>query len=165
MTAAQDLLRQRAREAIHSQEWKTPTVLSSLLAVEDALGWIPSEAVEEVAAFTSATINDVWGVATYYTNFRFTLPAQHTLEVCWGLSCHLVGASSLARHTLDTLGLSNEGDTPDGRVTFRFNTCLGACARAPAISIDHKVIGPMSQERLRELLPGLLDDSLLPGSH
>jgi len=156
VTTVQDARRRKAREAAHRQSATAPTVLSSLLAVEDALGWVPPEAVEEVAAFTGATMNDVWGVVSYYTNFRIVPPCEHAVEICWGLSCHLLGGKRLATAAMERLGLSGEGDTADGKVSFRFNTCLGACSQAPAVSLDHKVRGPVRPEQLRELLEPLL---------
>ena len=62
-------LRERAREAIANQPGRTATVLSSLLAAQDALGYLPIEAIEEVAERTAASINEVWGVASFYPNF------------------------------------------------------------------------------------------------
>ena len=137
-------LRERTRTALASQKRPTITVLSSLLAAHDELGYLPDEAVDEVAAFTDASINEVWGVATFYTNFRFTPPAANTVEVCWGPTCHLVGAPAILRGLLDHLGLSGEGDTEDGRVSLKFNTCLGACSHAPVISVNHRLHGRMS---------------------
>lgn len=151
-TTDSDTLRAASRQAIQSQKYPTKTVLSSLLAVEDALAWIPEEGIEEVANFMDATINDVWAVASFYTNFRFSPANRHTVEVCWGPSCHLVGAMGLAEKALETLGLANEGDTVDGAVTFKFNTCLGACSHAPVVSVDHKLKGRCSEERLSDLL-------------
>jgi NADH-quinone oxidoreductase subunit E len=139
-------LKQRISRAIRSQPQSTITILSSLLAVEDELGYIPPEAVEEVAAFTHSTINDVWAVASFYPNFRFQPPCDHAVELCWGPSCHLVGAMPLIAAVLDTAGLEGEGDTPDGRLSVRYNTCLGACAQAPVISIDHQLIGRLSRD-------------------
>ena len=151
-TTDSDALRAASRQAIQTQEYPTKTVLSSLLAVEDALGWIPKEGIEEVASFMDATINDVWAVASFYTNFRFSPPNSHVVEVCWGPSCHLAGAMGLVEKALDALGLANEGDTEDGGVTFKYNTCLGACAQAPVVSVDHKLKGRCSEERLSDLL-------------
>ena len=139
-----DELRERTRTALASQKRPTITVLSSLLAAHDELGYLPDEAVDEVAAFTDASINEVWGVATFYTNFRFTPPAANTVEVCWGPTCHLVGAPAILRGLLEHLGLSGEGDTEDGRVSLKFNTCLGACSHAPVISVNHRLHGRMS---------------------
>ena len=76
-------LEQRIHDAVHGQTQPTVTVLSTLLAVEDELGYIPKGALEVVAVFTSSTINDVWAVASFYPNFRFEPPAEHKVEVCW----------------------------------------------------------------------------------
>ncbi len=138
------------REALSSQRSKTVTVLSSLLSVEDAVGYIPQEAVEEVASFTESTVNDVWGVASFYTNFRFTPPGDHMVEVCWGPSCHVRGAPEVLRAVLDALNMNAEGEASDGRITLKYNTCLGACAQAPVMSIDHRLVGRLTvQEALK----------------
>lgn len=136
-----DGLTPRITKAVHGQTQPTVTILSSLLAVEDELGFIPREAVAAVAAFTHSTINDVWAVASFYPNFRPDPPCQHQVELCWGASCHLVGAMAVIEAALAAAGLASEGDTPDRRLSVRFNTCLGACSQAPVISIDHHLIG------------------------
>lgn len=141
-------LRERIREAIARQPARTRTVLSSLLAVQDALGYIPPEAVEEVARAHGETVNDVWAVASFYTNFRFAPPARHVVEVCWGPACHLLGAQEVLRRLLEALGLEGEGDTPDGRVSLKYNTCLGACSRGPVVMIDHRPMGPVTPEEV-----------------
>jgi NADH:ubiquinone oxidoreductase subunit E len=151
-----DGLKRRISDAVRGQTQATVTILSSLLAVEDELGYIPKEAVEEVGALTNSTINDVWAVASYYPNFRFEPPCLHTVEVCWGTSCHLVGAMPLIQAVLDAAGLEGEGDTGDRRLTFRFNTCLGACSQAPVVSIDHQLHGRLSPDAAREKVAALL---------
>ena len=139
-----DGLTPRITKAVHGQTQPTVTILSSLLAVEDEIGFIPRESVAAVAAFTHSTINDVWAVASFYPNFRLDPPCQHQVELCWGTSCHLVGAMAVIEAALAAAGLASEGDTPDRRLSVRFNTCLGACSQAPVISIDHQLIGRMT---------------------
>ena len=151
-----DGLTQRISQAMRRQEQPTVTILSTLLAVHDELGYLPKEGVEEVAAFTDCTINDVWAVASFYPNFRFDPPAQHQVEVCWGASCHLVGAMALMEAVFDAGGLEGEGDTADGRLSLRFNTCLGACSHAPVMSIDHHLIGRLTPASAREKVAELL---------
>ena len=148
-------MRQRIRQALRTQRTPTVTVLSSLLAVQDALSYLPNEAIEETSAFIGATVNDVWAVASFYTNFRSTPPAKHTIEICWGPSCHMAGAPGLLQNSLAALGLSGEGDTDDGSVTLKYNTCLGACSQAPAVSVDHKIIGRMEKQRILGLISDL----------
>ena len=152
MTSNSGTLRQRAAEAIRDQKPETITVLSCLLAVEDELGYIPPEAAEEVARFTSSTINDVWGVASFYTNFQFVPPGRHRVEVCWGPTCHVKGVMPVIHQVLESLDIEEEGATEDGMVSLRFNTCLGACANGPVISVDHHLMGRMTPAKANLVL-------------
>mgnify|MGYP002524917623 FL=1 len=104
-------LRKNIRDSISNQKRKTVTVLSSLLAVQDKLHYIPDEAVEEISIHCKVTINDVWSVASFYTNFRFTPPGDKTLDVCWGPSCHINGAQNLINHAHEQLGIKGEGES------------------------------------------------------
>ena len=136
------------QDALDKQKSSTITILSSLLAVQDAVGYIPKQAIELIAERTNSTLNDVWGVASFYTNFRFKPPAESAIEICWGPSCHLKGSQELIKACLDILELDGEGDTKDGKITFKYNTCLAACAQAPVININHKLRGRMSTKEL-----------------
>ena len=158
MTVEISDIKERVRRAVSSQKRPTVTVLSSLLAAQDELGYLPVEAIEEVATFTDTTINEVWGVASFYTNFRFTPPGEHLLEVCWGPTCHLAGAAHIIKGIQDDLGLSGEGETANNRVTLKYNTCLGACSQPPVLSIDHRLIGRLTPEEARRLVSDLVKD-------
>ena len=155
MTATGQETRERIRTAISSQRRPTVTVLSSLLATQDELGYLPDEAIEEIATFTHTTINDVWGVASFYPNFRFNPPGAHLVEICWGPTCHLAGAPWILKAVQDDLGLTGEGETQDNRITLKYNTCLGACTQAPVMSADHRLIGRMTAESARRLVADL----------
>ena len=87
MSVESESIRERIRAAIGSQTQSNVNVLSSLHAVLDDLGYIPQEAIEEVADQMATTINEVWGVASFYTNFRFTPPGDNIVEICWGPTC------------------------------------------------------------------------------
>jgi len=150
-------LDKRIHDAVHGQMQPTVTVLSSLLAVEDELGFIPKEALEFVAGFTNSTVNDVWAVASFYPNFRFEPPAEHRVDVCWGASCHLVGAMGVFKSVLEATGMEDEGDTPDGRLTIKLNTCLGACAQAPVMAMDHHLAGRVDPESAAKNVANLLE--------
>ncbi len=139
-----DLLRERVRRAVREQPAKTVTILSSLLAAQDELGHLPYEAIDEVAHHTGASVNEVWGVASFYPNFRFTPPARHSVEICWGPTCHVLGAQPILQGVARHLGLEGEGDTEDGAVSFKYNTCLGVCPHGPAMSFDHELAGHVS---------------------
>ena len=157
-TASQETnakLRERIKHAISSQQQPTVTVLSSLLAVQDELHYIPDEAIEEVADFSRTSINEVWSVASFYTNFRFTPPGRVTLDVCWGPSCHLLGAQKVLKAVQDELDVHEEATTEDGSVTLRYSTCLGACANAPVVAVDHIMKGRVTPESAAKLAASL----------
>ena len=159
-----DGLEQRIDRAVRSQTQPTVTVLSSLLAVEDELHYIPREAVERVAEFIGATVNDVWAVASFYPNFRFEPPAISQVEVCWGASCHLMGAMAVVKAVLESAGLESEGERQDHRLSVRLNTCLGACSQAPVMSIDHHLVGRVSPQSAARHVSGALQ-RVATGSH
>ena len=154
MTDEEINLNQQLIRAIEHQKRPTVTVLSSLLSVQDSVGYIPSEAINLVADKMDTTINDVWGVASFYTNFRFSPPKKSTIEICWGPTCHLLGAVQVIDAVQQELELDSEGDTLDGQVSLRYNTCLGACAQGPVMSVDHHLFGRVSSESAVKKLPG-----------
>ena len=146
MTDESAALRERITAAIKAQTKTNVNVLSSLHAVLDEIGYIPDAAIEEVADFTDTTINEVWGVASFYTNFRFTPPGDNIVEICWGPTCHLLGAPDILRAALDALGLEDEGETADNAVSLKYNTCLGACSQAPVMMVNHRLAGRVTAE-------------------
>ena len=153
-------LRERIRGALEAQRAdkdRVPsiTVLSSLLAIQDDLHYIPDEAIEETAVFCDATINDVWSVASFYTNFRFTPPGMTTVDVCWGPTCHLMGAQKVLEAVHDALGVEAEETSADGKITLRYSTCLGACAQAPVIARDHILQGGADPGSARQYISDL----------
>ena len=157
MVALTSILRERIRQYISSQQQPTVTILSSLLIVQDELAYIPQEAIEEIAKFSDCTINDVWGVASFYTNFRFDPPLKHQIEVCWGPTCHIKGAPDIIQSIQKSLGLTTEGDSKSVEVTLRYSTCLAVCAQAPAISLDNKLAGNVTIKKSKQLVDKLIN--------
>jgi NADH:ubiquinone oxidoreductase subunit E len=139
-------LREQIRQILNSQEQPTITVLSSLIAVQDSIHYLPDEAIKETATFCGSTINEVWSVASFYTNFRFTAPGDKTLDVCWGPACHVLGAQEILNSVHQALEIKEEGESPDRKVTLKYNTCLGACAQGPVIAVNHHLIGKQTRE-------------------
>ncbi len=107
--------------------------------------------------FSKNKVNDVWAVASFYPNFRFEPPTEHVVEVCWGASCHLVGAMGVFKSVLEATGLEAEGDRPDMRITVKFNTCLGACSQAPVMSLDHHLAGRITPASAAKNVAHLLE--------
>ena len=165
MSAQNDALRERVKLAIASQTKTNVNVLSSLHAVLDDLGYIPDMAIEEVADYTQTTINEVWGVASFYTNFRFTPPGDNVVEICWGPTCHLLGAPEILSAVLAELGLADEGETADNGVSLKYNTCLGACSQAPVMMVNHRLAGRINVESALRRVAEVRDIARNGGAH
>lgn len=165
MSAQNDALRERVKLAIASQTKTNVNVLSSLHAVLDDLGYIPDMAIEEVADYTQTTINEVWGVASFYTNFRFTPPGDNVVEICWGPTCHLLGAPEILSAVMAELGLEDEGETADNGVSLKYNTCLGACSQAPVMMVNHRLAGRISVDSALQRVGALRNAARNGGAH
>ena len=157
-------LRSNIRELLNSENKKssqdssppkTVTVLSCLLSVQDNFHYIPDEAIEEIADFMDKTINDVWGVASFCTNFRFSPPGSYSLDICWGPTCHISGAQEILRGIHKKLGIDSETETEDGKISLGYSTCLGACAQAPVYAVNHELIGNASVEKIMDTIKEL----------
>ena len=148
-----DVLTTAIVEAVRNQEQPTKTVLSSLLAIQDAMGYIPKQSMEVVASeVPGTTVNDVWAVASFYPNFKFEPRSECTVEICCGPTCQLALAMGIFDEALNLLGLQSEGKTSDGSIELDFNTCLGACAQAPVISVNHHLIGRVTKNSLKDAI-------------
>ena len=158
MPPNKESLSKLVHKALNSQKQKTITVLSCLLKIEEEFGYIPEVAIREIAQFTSTTVNDVWGVATFYPNFQFEPPAKSRIEICWGPACHLMGATKMIDALLKELGIVDEGSTKSQEIDLRFSTCLGACSNGPVITADHELIGRMTANRAVDIVKNIKYD-------
>ncbi len=148
----------KIREILDSQKGRTITVLSSLIRIQERLSYLPPEAVSAVAEYTGASVNEVHGVATFYTHFRFEPPGDHTIELCWGPSCQIFDAKGLMKQAEEFSGIGFDGTTEDRRYSLRGLECAGACALAPVGKVDGKLVGRLNQERLAQLLDATSGD-------
>ena len=134
---------------------RTVTVLSSLIAVQQALDYLPPESIPGVAEHTGASVNEVYGVATFYTHFRFEPPGEHTVEVCWGPTCQLFDSRGLMRLAEESTGTTFDSTSEDRRYTLRGLECAGACALAPVGKLDGKLMGRLTPEKLQNALAAM----------
>jgi NADH:ubiquinone oxidoreductase subunit E len=130
-----------------------PAEKGSLIPIlQNVLGYISSQAVCEISQALRLTESQVYGVASFYAQFRFTPPGEHRFHVCLGTACHVRGGQEL----LDTLELKlgiREGETtPDGKFEINRVACLGCCALAPVVKSDDRIHAQMSVLKLRELV-------------
>lgn len=128
------------------------SVIPLLQAVQERSGHISERLLEEVAEYTGAPVSTVYGVATFYAQFRLHPPGKHLIRVCQGTACHVLGAGEVLATLQEELGVCEGETTGDGLFTLESVRCLGCCSLAPAIMIDEATHGRVT----RAALPGIL---------
>lgn len=119
---------------------KYPTKKAALLpalwlAQEENDGWIPREAMKDIADFLELAPAEVEGVATFYTMYNKVPIGKYHLEVCHNIVCMAVGADALIDHIGEKLGIDKGATTADRKFTLNGAECLGACANAPCMMV------------------------------
>lgn len=128
-------------------------LLPILHEVQHAFGFIPGEAVPEIAEGLNLSRAEVHGVVTYYHHFRSEPAGRHVLEVCRAESCQAMGGESLWSQACDALGLAHQGGTAaDGSVTLQPVYCLGLCASSPSAALDGRPFARLDARRLDGLV-------------
>jgi len=130
-------------------------LLPILHDVQDALGYVPPEAVGDIAKALNLSRAEVHGVITYYHHFRSEAPGHHIVQVCRAEACQAMGAQALFDHAEKSLGCASHGTTADGQVTLEPAYCLGLCACSPAVMIDDVVHARVTNEKFDALISAL----------
>jgi NADH-quinone oxidoreductase E subunit len=125
------------------------------LAQDEYGGWLPPEALREVANALEATPAYVHSIATFYDMYHLEPVGRHLVEVCTNLSCALVGAQAVLDTFSEGLGVRPGETTDDGEVTLRAIECAGGCGRAPVVVVDHVYHEPVRVEDVPGVIEGL----------
>jgi formate dehydrogenase subunit gamma len=126
-------------------------LLPVLHAIQDAVGYISSETVGDIAAAFNLSRAEVHGVVTFYHHFRTKPPARHVIQICRAEACQSMGAEHLVEHAQKALGCAMHAHSADGKFSLEPVYCLGQCATSPAVMIDdalHAKVTPARFDRL-----------------
>jgi NADH-quinone oxidoreductase subunit E len=130
-----------------------PGMLIPLLqAAQDSFGYIPPHAIEQISEVTGIPAAEIYGVITFYKQFRLKPLGRHLIRLCKGTACHVVGAEAIAQTVADELEIPPDETTDDGLFTFTVVACLGCCSLAPVLMIDEQTYGRMTPQKVRKLL-------------
>jgi NADH-quinone oxidoreductase subunit E len=128
-------------------------ILSALQEINEHFGWISSEAAEVVAEHFGTTASRVYGLVTFYADFRTRPRGQHFMLLCHGMACYVMGSQQLVQNLEDVWGISDGGTTADGELTVQVvNGCLGVCDRAPICKLDAEFVGDLTVESLNDAI-------------
>ncbi len=134
------MLSEKAKSEIKTLMTKYPdqrsAIMPSLHLAQSEVGWLPDEAIQDIADLIGLSKTEVNGVATFYTMFAREKPGKHTIMFCADLPCALRGAEEMLEHLEHKLGCKAGQTSADGKITLKEAECLGGCDHAPVILID-----------------------------
>ena len=128
------------------------SLIPILQEVQEHYGYLPEAAMDGLAQYLNLSPNEVYGVATFYTQFRFQPPGEHTIHVCQGTACHVRGGAEILQEFEHRLGVEAGETTPDGRFDLRRVACLGCCALSPVVSVDGHVFAEVTRTKVPSIL-------------
>ena len=131
--------------------------LAILQEIDRIFAYLPAEALERVCEITQIRPADLWGVATFYDQFRLVPTGKYRIRVCVGTACHVLGAERIYDAFRRVLEIEPEKDTDNkGLFTLEKVACLGCCALAPVVEINHKMYGPLRPDMVGEVIEAVL---------
>lgn len=119
-----------------------------LQLIQQKFAYLPAEAIHLVAEHLTISSSEVYGVATFYNQFRFHPPGKHQIKVCLGTACHVAGGDIILENFERKLGIKDGQTTPDREYSVERVACVGCCALAPVALVDESVKGHMQPSKV-----------------
>lgn len=156
------MLTEQTRQAILDLQQRYPEKRSALIPAlhlaQNEVGYLPLEVQTEVAELFDLATNEVHSVITFYDMFHEEPMGKHIIHVCKTASCMLRGADGILTTLCQRLGISPGETTADGEFSVIPSECLAACDLAPMLLVDEKVIGPVKENELEQVLANIKKD-------
>jgi len=145
-------IRERTRRIVARLQSAQANLIPILQQIQSELGYLPLEAMLEVALFLNIPEVDVYSVATFYNQFRLTPPGKHSIKVCMGTACHIKGGHISLAAWQRRLNIGPGETTADREFDLDTVACVGCCAMAPVTVVDHKVEAKADPTRVDGIL-------------
>jgi NADH-quinone oxidoreductase subunit E len=145
-------IEQQAADILKSSRGDKKELIPILQEIQAKFGYLPREAMLEVAEFLRIPESSVYGVATFYNQFRFTPPGKHPIKVCLGTACHMKGGNIISEAWERELGIKVGEVTPDHKFSLERVACVGCCAMAPVTVVEETVKGKVTPTKVKGIL-------------
>lgn len=123
---------------------KKGNLIPLLQGTQDIFGYIPREAFEKISSEAGIELSDMYGVVTFYAQFRLNPVGKHIIKVCHGTACHVQNANAITDAIKESLKINDGETTEDGMFTLESVACLGCCSLAPVMMIDNDTYGKLT---------------------
>jgi NADH-quinone oxidoreductase subunit E len=143
---------EEVREAMAAFAPRRPSLIPLLQMVQHRLSYLPDQAIEMVARYLDLSPSEVYGVATFYNQFRLHPPGRHPVRVCMGTACHIKGADIILEHFERRLEIKEGQTTADREFSIDRVACVGCCALAPVALVGETLHGHMMPSKVEGLI-------------
>jgi NADH-quinone oxidoreductase E subunit len=146
-------LQEKVAQVLAPYRGQRGATIPVLQKAQEEAGYLSEELISEIADFLGMTRNEVYGVATFYAQFRFERQGEHTIKCCQGTACYVQGGRRILDAVEDELDIQpGKNTTDDYKFSLERVACFGSCALAPVMVIDKTVYGRMTPARARQIL-------------
>lgn len=142
----------RTASVISDHEGLEGPLLPILHGIQEEFGYVPSESLPVIAQALNLSRAEVYGVVSFYHDFRRHPAGRHVLKLCQAEACQSMGSDAVAAKIKQRLGIGFHETTQDGAVTLEPVYCLGLCACSPSAMLDGDVIGRVDDDKIDEML-------------
>ena len=142
----------RLNEILSSYQGKEDELIPILQQVQQVFGYLPELAMKGVAKFLKLPESTVFGVSTFYAQFKLVPTGRNVIRVCRGTACHVRGGARILREVEKHLGIKPGESTPDLEYYLETVACIGACALAPTMVVNGETHGQMTTKKVTEVL-------------
>jgi NADH-quinone oxidoreductase subunit E len=125
-----------------------------LQRVQETDGYLSRQRIEEIHQQSGIPLAQIYGVATFYAQFRFSPVGKNLVRVCHGTACHVSGAKEITQAMESELGIVTGETSADGLFTLEMVSCLGCCSLAPVIMVNSTTHGNLTEKEVRKILKG-----------
>jgi NADH-quinone oxidoreductase subunit E len=126
-------------------------LITILQEAQERFGYLPEEVIQKIAKFLRLSDSMVYGVSTFYAQFKFTPTGRRRVSVCRGTACHVRGGARILREVERRLGIKPGETTEDLEYSLETVACIGACALAPTMRIGKETYGQMTTRKVVEV--------------
>jgi len=142
----------RLNEILSSYQGKKEELIPILQQVQQAFGYLPEPMMKKIAKFLQLPESTVFGVGTFYAQFKLVPSGRNIIRVCRGTACHVRGGARILREVEKHLGIKPGESTPDLEYCLETVACIGACALAPTMVVNNATHGQMTTKKAAEAL-------------
>lgn len=128
------------------------SLITVLQNAQEIYGFLPMSVLEHVANITGVSSSQVYGVATFYTQFRLNPVGENLIMLCKGTACHVNGADNIEEAIIEELGIKDGETTEDDIFTLNNVACLGCCSLSPVMMINDETYGSLTPQKTKEIL-------------